>query len=147
MAKSILMDGEDNLIHVPLYYKIKKKGSVRQFKILTDDEGRDLLAKNDPDVEVLNTKWKPQTWQMNTFLIKNSQSYDQVSGAKEFDGLKYRENIFTNCLVEWDMVDEKGQVIPINPKVIGQLPQSIAQALVRKYDDLLVIDEEEQKKT
>ena len=147
MAKSVLLDGDENLIHIPLYYKVKKKGNIRQYKILTEEEGKSLLAASDADVEVLNTKWKPQTWQLNTFLIKNSTSYDQVSASKEFDFQKYRENVFAHCLVEWDMVDDKGQIIPVSPKVVGQLPHTIAHALVKKYDELLAIDEEEQKKT
>ncbi len=147
MARSILLDGDEHLIHIPLYYKIKKKGNIRQFRILTEDEGKELLAKGDAEVEVLNTKWKPQTWQLNTFVVKNSTSYDQASGDRTFDGIKYRENIFANCLVEWDMVDDKNQVIAINPKTIGQLPHVIAKALVGKYDEVMTIDEEEQKKT
>jgi hypothetical protein len=147
MAKSVLMDGDSDFINIPLYYKVKaNKSGVRQFKILSDEEGKEILSKNPVEVEVLNTKWKPQTWQMNNFLLKNSTTYDQVTGSKEFDFAKYQENLFSNCLAAWDMTDEKNETIPINPKTIGQLPHSIAQALIRKYDASLTMDEEEMEK-
>jgi hypothetical protein len=147
MANSILLGGNESLIHIPLYYKIKlNKYGVRQFKVLDEDEAKKLLEKPESGVEILNTKWKPQTWQMNNHLLKNSTSYDQASGTHQIDFTKYQDNVFTNCLVEWDMIDEKGQPIPVNPKTVGMLPSSIAQSLIRKYDSSLNIDEEEQGK-
>lgn len=144
MSQSILMEGNETLIHIPLYFKIKiNKYSVRQFKILDDEEGKKLLNQEGSGVEVLNTKWKPQTWQMNNFLLKNSTTYNQANGNNEVDFAKYQSNVFDNCLAEWDMVDEKGQPIPVSPKTIGMLPTTIAHALIRRYDSSLTIDEEE----
>lgn len=148
MPSSILLSGNESLINIPLYYKIKEnKHGVRQFKVLTEEEGRSLLEKQEKGVEVLNTKWKPQTWQMNNYLLKNSTSYDQASGTQQIDFTKYQDNVFTNCLIDWDMFDEKGQPIPVNPKTVGQLPSAIAQALIRRYNDSLTVDEEEQGKS
>lgn len=144
MANSILLEGNENLIHIPLYYKIKtNRFGVRQFKVFDDEEGRKLLEKAEPDVEVLNTKWKPQTWQMNNFLLKNSTSYDQASGSQQLDFTKYQDNVFTNCLVEWDMIDAKNQPVPVGSKTIGMLPSVIAQSLMRRYESSLRIDEED----
>jgi len=146
MANSILLSGNENLISIPIYYKSKvNKYGVRQFKILTDDIGRMEIENKEGGVEVLNTKWKPQTWQMNNFLLKNSTAYDQASGTHQIDYVRYQDNVFMNCLVEWDMVDDKGQPIPVNPKMVGMLPSSIAQSLVRKYDASMQIDEDELK--
>lgn len=144
MAESILMQGEDSLVHIPLYYRVRKnKNGSRRFQILEDDEGKLLLDKENSDVQCLNTKWKPQTWSMNNNLLKSATAYNQATGSQDIDFTKYQENVFSTCMADWDMVDGKEQPIPVNEQTIGLLPANIAQALIRKYDKSLTLDEEE----
>ena len=148
MAKSILLDGQESLIDIPLYYKVRtNKYGVHNFQILSDEEGKKAAAQEESDIETLNTRWRPQTWQMNNHLMKHSTSYNQASGTQDIDFQKYRDNVVTECLVEWDMVDPNGQAIPVSEKTIGQMPSVIVNELIRRYDQAMTYNEEEQEKS
>lgn len=147
MPNSILIGGDEDLIHIPLYFQIKKnKHGIRQFRIYKEDEAKNLMEKEDHKIEVLNTKWKPQTWQLNTHLLKNSTTYNQATGQNDIDFTKYQDNLFSTSLIEWDMVDDKNNPIPVSPTTIGQLPVAIAIELIRLYQNSTSLDEDEIKK-
>lgn len=148
MSESILLSDEEDLIHIPIYYRVKKnKNQVRQFKVYNDEEGKKAVEDKEEGIKVLNTKWKPHAWKIDGFLQKSSTSYDQASGQNQFDYIKYRENVLSNCLIEWDMTDAKGQVIPVSQKALDYLPNVIALALFLRYESSNVMDEEEVKKS
>ena len=148
MSKSMLLDGEEALIHIPIYFKEKKnKHGHRSFVILNEADGKKSLVEENSGVDVLNTKWKPQTWQMNNHLFKNSTSYNQATGSQDIDFTKYRNNIINECMIEWDMVDGKGAIIPVNAQSIGLLPANIVNELIKQYDSMMQVDEEEQGKS
>ena len=148
MPKSMLLDGENSLIHIPIYFKEKKnKHGHHYYAILDEDEGKKKQTVENSGVDVLNTKWKPQTWQMNNHLLKHSTSYNQATGSQDIDFTKYRDNIISECMTDWDMVDDKGAPIPVNPKTVGLLPANIVNELIRRYDGIMQLDEEEQGKS
>lgn len=147
MSNSILLGGDEDLIHIPLYFQVKRNAhGVRQFKIYEEEEAKKLMESEGHEIEVLNTKWKPQTWQLNSHLLKNSTSYNQATGQNDIDFNKYQDNLFNTSLVEWDMVDGNGKNIAVSPTTIGQLPISIASELIKLYQESTSIAEEELKK-
>lgn len=145
---SLISSGsEDNLIHIPVYYREKKNKAGQTFiQIVDDKKAKEALDKEDKTLKIINTKWKPQTWQMYNLLINSSQSYNNLTGQNEFDGQKYQDNIFKNCLAEWDITDETGTPLPPSPQVLDQLPMHVARALIQKYDAFISMDEEDSKK-
>lgn len=147
MKKSLLIKDEEDLINISIYYKIKKnKFGFTNFKILKDEEGKKLLEKNDDTVGVLNTKWACPSWKISNRITRSSTYYNPADGMQRVDITKYRENVFKTCLREWD-VEENGEVVPINEETIGQLPNSIAEELLSRYDKVSLPDEEEEKKS
>jgi hypothetical protein len=147
MAKSLLIKDEENLIHITLYYQLKKsKSGYLQFKILSEEEGKKLLEKKDETVDVLNTKWSIPTWKITNKVMRASTYYNPADGSQRLDPTKYRDNIFRTCLKEWDIQDDSGNVVPINEENIGQLPTSVAEELLRKYDNSTSSSEAEEKK-
>ena len=148
MAKSLLIRDEENLIHITLYYQLKKnKSGYVQFKILSEEEGKKLLDKKDETVDVLNTKWAIPTWKISNKVMRASTYYNPADGSQRLDPTKYKDNIFRTCLKEWDIQDESGTVIPINEESIGQLPNSVAEELLNRYDESTSPSESDEKKS
>lgn len=156
MASRLLLDGEDNLITIVLHYREKKnKHGNRQFSIVSEKEYEKIIKQEEirraageefeNDLQTLETKWKPQTWQTNNSLLKQSMTYNKVSGTSELDWSAYQQNVFAFCLNSWDVEDEKGNPVPPTIENVGMLPSNIARALIESYDDALSVDDDEKK--
>lgn len=77
MAKSLLINSEETLINIPVYFKRKKnKSNCLIFVIYTEEEGKKKMQEGDKEVEILNTKWLPQTWSSSTQITKMSTVYN-----------------------------------------------------------------------
>jgi len=156
MASQLLLDGEDNLITIVLHYREKKnKYGNRQFSIVDEKEAEKIIKEEEKRVEAgekleselgsIKTKWKPQTWQTNNSLLKQSMTYNKVSGTSELDWSAYQQNVFAFCLNSWDVTDGAGNPVPPTIENIGMLPSNIARSLIESYDEALSVDDEEKK--
>jgi len=146
MAKMLFSKNEE-LITITLYYKVQtNKFGVRQYKILEEDEAKTRISEGDKNVDILSSKWLIPTWKSNSHLIRSSTFYNPSDGQNKVDWSKYQDNVFKNCLKEWDIVDENNVDVPINTDTIGSLPVVIASALLNKYESSLALEEEDQKK-
>mgnify|MGYP001160049574 CR=1 FL=1 len=146
MPSNLLIDGQEDLIEIKLFYRVKKNNAgVRQFVVLDEEKGKKAIEDGDDSVDCLVTKWSPQTWQMNNNLLKQSMTYNKISGNNEVDFSRYQDNVFRYCLKEWDVTDKDGSPIPPTPENVGQLPAAVAQALIRLYDSTITVDQEEKK--
>ena len=147
MAKMLLVKEDDNTVFISIYYQAKKnKFGTVMYKILTEEEGKKAIEKKDASVDVLNTKWAVPTWKITTNIVRSSTYYNPADGTQRLDPTKYRDNIFRACLKEWDITDEAGVPIPLNADSIGQLPNVVAEELLRKYDQSTESDEIDEKK-
>lgn len=156
MASQLLLDGEDNLITIVLHYKQKKnKYGNRQFSIIEEAKAEKIIKEEaarkeageefESSLESIETKWKPQTWQTNNSLLKQSMTYNKVSGSSELDWSLYQQNVFAFCLNSWDVTDGNGSPVPPTIENVGMLPSNIARALIESYDEALSVDDEEKK--
>ena len=146
MPKTFLVKNED-LITIVLFFKSKiNKFGVRQYKIVDEDEAKQLIAKNDTSIDTLTTKWVVPTWQLNTSLLRQSTFYNPSDGSNKLDWAKYQDNLFKTCLKEWDISDEEGNVVPVSSESIGNLPSVIATALLQAYESSISMEEDERKK-
>tara|TARA_B100001778_G_scaffold334404_1_gene345620 strand:+ start:14240 stop:14692 length:453 start_codon:yes stop_codon:yes gene_type:complete len=149
MANQLLLGGDDDLIVIELHYQVKKnKHGQRQFRILSDEDVEKMPKPKEGEekaYETLETKWRPQTWQTNNELLKNSMSYNKVSGGSELDWSAYQQNVFRYCLSAWNVTDGEGRPVPPSIENVGMLPSNVARALIQRYDEALMIDEDEKK--
>lgn len=135
------------MVSIPLYYRITDGPyDNMQFQILAREEGKKAVEKGDSSVEVLNTKWRANSWQLTNVLMQSSLSYNPQTGQHEVDLTKYQDNMLKSCLVEWDLTDEGDQAIPVTPEALDDLPPEIAKGLIRVYDRSNLVDEGEIKK-
>jgi hypothetical protein len=147
MAKSLLVKEEQGLILVEMYYQVKKtKQGYVSHRILTEEEGKKLIERGDPSVDVLHTKWVTPTWKISNKIMRSSTYYNPADGTQRLDPTKYRDNIFKTCLKEWDIQDDNGNIVPINDETIGMLPNPVAEELLKRYDKSTVSDETDEKK-
>lgn len=146
MAKK-LFSAKEELVTIALYYKTKtNKYNISQYKVLDEETAKEALSKGDKNVDAIITKWSIPTWKSNSVLLRSSTFYNPTDGSNKIDWSKYEENIFRNCLKEWDVVDENGNPIPVNIDTIGMLPPTIATALLALYDKVISLEDEDTKK-
>ena len=146
MAKMLFSKNEE-LITITVYYRVKtNKFGVRQYKILEEEEAKTAISNGDKDVDILTSKWAVPTWKSNSHLIRSSTFYNPSDGQNKVDWSRYQDNIFKNCLKEWDVFDENNTIVPINADTIGSLPVVVASALLDKYEKSLSLEEEDRKK-
>jgi len=147
MAKSLLVKG-DELVTITVFYQSKQnKFGIRQFKILEEQAAKDLLAKGSTDIDSITTKWTVPTWHTNNYLVRSSTFYSPSEGLNKLDFSKYQDNLFKTCLKEWDIEDDEGKIVSLNPDTIGSLPTVIANALLDKYDNCLRLEDDDKKKS
>lgn len=146
-----LLNANQN-IHIPLYYTEKKsdKGFVK-IVVLDDDKAQEMIEDDETkgDVQVLNTQWKTLTWKEQNDITKQSLK-DSGPGFADsgvnIDGFLYRDLRIKHCLKDWDLTDDDGQEIPCTPEKIDDLPSEVVFSLVSKYDDIVLLGEDEEKK-
>lgn len=147
MPKDVLVE-EDQTVNIIIYYRCKTNvHNIRQYKILSEEEGKDLISKNASGVDSITTVWSIPSWKPNIDLQRRSTFYSPQDGTSKMDWSKYQEYTFHSCLKKWDIQDKDGNPVPVNPENIGKLPTIIANALLDKYDKCLLIEDEERKKS
>ena len=136
-------------IHIPLYYMEKElQDGVTKTVILEDDDAKKMLEDEEKKdkVEVLNTNWKTLNWKEQNEITKKATIYDQMSGMQDIDVFDFRDKRIKTCLVSWDLKDESGRDVPVDPNVIDMLPSEVVLTLANKYDSLITLTKEDEKK-
>ncbi len=138
-----------NKIHIPLYYKIvKNRKGLEVVIVLDEDEAKKILAddKKSKEVNILNTYWNSLSWGEFKKIQSASIEINQVTGLREVNLPKFNDYKVKTCLKEWDLKDDKGQLLPVNEKNIEDLPLSVIGKLLDLYQESSEGVEEEQKK-
>ena len=144
-----LLVQEQDLINIIVHYTVAtNKFNCKFVKVLDENNAKELLSTPEgaAKVKMLNTKWKPQTWQAQNELFANSTVYNPSNGAAEVNWSKFRDSQLKQCLVDWDLTDDSGRAVPVTADNINMLHASVANALSNKYAEATSLDEEEQKK-
>ena len=146
-----LIRKEPQKISIPLYYT--EKTNAKGFTKIIVLEEKDALKKMEtPEkkklVQVLNTEWKTLNWKEQTEITKQSTVHGNMPDGSDtyFDYYKYRDLRIKKCLFNWDMKDEMGNPIPVNPQNIDILDPEVVSTLISKFDEITSISPEEEKK-
>ena len=118
------------LIPVDLYYKMSEVGlrvdTASTFKTLTEEEQKTYSK--------LSLKLRPMHWKMYNTLQKESLVDTGSGTADTINWVLYKEKKLHAIIVGWDLVDEKGAPVPVNPETIGSLHPMIPEMILREYD-------------
>jgi len=127
-------DEKEDLIDISIYYK--KNG--RHYEACSK---KVFLEKNSEDrskYQELNVKMKNLTWgiynELQDFLLDGNYK-------------KYKENKLKTLMVQWDAKKNgENDTIPITSKVIEDLSPEIAEEILSSYDDIMFVDEKEERR-
>jgi hypothetical protein len=158
-----IINQQPQQIEIPLYYEERLvRGTNRIVLIKNDEKGKERMEQQeeaikqkqgnnekildtDRPVKVLNTKWKDLSWGDQNRITRQSER-STAEGSFALDYFTFRDMRLKTCLVDWDMTDDKGKKIPVNPQIIDQLPPDVVIALVEKFDAIISISTEENEK-
>ena len=157
----ILLDPSKQFISIEIFYVeevLKHGNSIFHFIRSADDlaewkskgyvvEGEaasvspttpSMEAKQTPDklISKLITHWTKPIWKDQNIIISRSLKTTATGDGtvNELDGVKYRDLKLKMCLKKWNLTDEKGQVIPVEPQIIDMLEPVVAQELLSNFE-------------
>jgi hypothetical protein len=146
-----LIKKEPQKVNIPLYYLEKKLSNGFNKIIILDDT--DALKKMEDeklkkDVLVLNTEWKVLNWKEQNEITKSSTKHGSMGDGADtfFDYYLYRDSRLKRCLSGWDLKDDAGIPVMVTPQNIDLLPPEVVLALLNKFDTLISISPDEEKK-
>lgn len=138
---------DNDVIDIVIFYK--KLGrtyvtySEKDFNVDEKIEDKDKYKKITVSMKIL-------TWNLYNDLQDAASVFDPMEGRNKFNFRKYKEEKLKRLIVKWDATtaDKDGNQIPVpvNDKNILSLAPSIAETLLSDYDDLSIMDTEEEKK-
>ena len=132
---------EKDVIELSLRYR--KRGhdyeayTSKEFKALKLDEEK---AKK---YDVVHLKARPLTWGLYNELQEAAMIISE-SGDRQFNYKLYKENRLKRLLIEWDAKDKDGKTVIVNEKTIAHLSPVIAEAILRAYDEVSYVGEDEE---
>ena len=139
---------DDAVIEFKIYYK----GPDKKYDAFTESELK-LELKNAKMTEIekealkiLNVKMKELTWGMyNDFQEQAMVDDGSGTGNRYFNFKRYKEHRLKTLIAGWDALDENNKPIPVSDKIIGRLAPSIAEAILRAYDEMAYLTDGEEK--
>lgn len=135
---------DSELTEVKVYYK---KFRANIYKVHTQKE-MDKLALDEEKkktYKILTAKMKELTWGLYNELQELSIMEGQFGNEQRFNYRAFKEGRLKRLLVSWDAEDSKGTKITINDNSLAKLVPDVAEALLRAYDEISVLSEEESK--
>ena len=146
-----LIKKEPQKVNIPLYYMEKKLSNGFNKIIILEDA--DALKKMEDeklkkDVLILNTEWKVLNWKEQNEITKSSTNHGSMGDGSDtyFDFYRYRDSRLKRCLSSWDLKDDAGTPVMVAPQNIDYLPPEVVLALLSKFDTLISISPDEEKK-
>lgn len=133
---------DDDVFDVKVYYRKNKN----RYMAYTEKDYKDLPEEEKTKCSVLSIRAKNMSWGLYNQL-QDDAMVDNGSGERQFNFRAYKENRLKNLIKEWDAKDKDGKPVPINEKSIAHLSPAIAETILRAYDDVSLLSEEESGKS
>ncbi len=122
----------DELIEIKIKYAELTTKNGRTVTITDEKELEKHKAKIKEYKEIV-TNWQEPNWKENNAMVFESLEINPLTGQKEQDWIKFTSINLEKCLKAWDLKDEKGNLIPLNPENIGKLNPQIATKLIQQF--------------
>lgn len=133
---------EDDYIDINIYCKKSKY----RYIALTEKEYKDLNTEEQKKFEVLTVKMKALTWGLFNVLQDEAMAED-AKGEQRFNYRIYKENRLKKLIKEWSAKDANGKPIPVNENMIAHLAPPIAESILRAYDEITTLGDDEEGKS
>lgn len=132
---------DDDIMEIKIYYRKNRN----RYIAYTEKDYKDVSNEEKAKCSTLSLKTKNLTWGLYNQL-QDDAMVDTGSGERQFNFRAYKENRLKNLIKEWDAKDKDGKPVPINEKSISHLAPSVAETILRAYDDESLLGEEEEGK-
>ena len=139
---------DEELLTMVIYYK--KSG--RHYSVYNEAKFNESPFTDDEkgEYQKLTIKARPLTWGLYNELQESAMVEDHL-GNRKWNYKVYKENKLRNIIVKWDaqMKNEEGETVkaPVNAKTISKMSPDVAEVILNTYDQMTLIDEEEEKKS
>ena len=131
---------DDDVVEIKIYYRKKKY----QYESLTEKEYEEFKdEEKKKKYEVLTLKLRSLSWQLYNQLQEDAIDYD--GDNRRWNIKKYKENKLKKTIKEWSAKNDKGEPVPVNERSIFSLAPPIAESILRAYDEITILGEEEEK--
>lgn len=132
---------EKSLIDIQVFWKKVKY----RYEAYTEKELKKLKLKDDEikKFTALNLKAMLLTWEVYNQL--QEEATEDNGSERKWNFKKYKESRLIKLFKEWDAKNEKGEPVPLNEANLKHLAPPIAEAILRAYDELSFMTEEEEK--
>lgn len=132
---------ENELVEINVYCKKIKT----RYIAITESEYKQLNDEDKKKYELLTVKMQELTWGLFNQL-QDSAMVSNSEGDSKFNYRIYKENRLKKLIKEWNAKDSNGKSIPVNDNMISHLAPSIAETILKSYDEITYIGEEEEGK-
>ena len=133
---------DDDVMELKVYYRKNKN----RYMAYTEKDYKDITEEEKAKCSVLSLKAKNLNWGLYNQL-QDDAMVDNGNGERQFNFRAYKENRLKNLIKEWDAKDKDGKPVPINEKTIAHLSPAVAETILRAYDDVSLLSEEESGKS
>lgn len=138
---------DQELLKIVVYYKKEGRHYIAYGE---KDFNKTVLQEDQDKYDQLKIDAKPLTWGLYNDLQESAMIPDEL-GNRRWNYKVYKENKLRKIISSWDaqMTKEDGSKVkaPVNPQVIGKMAPEIAEVILNTYDQMTLIDEEEEKKS
>ena len=137
-----------NLINVKLFYREENISGYDKIFIVSKDEVEKMTEeeRKEKKIEVLNTHWKPLSWQERNNINHEAEVRGDGVGFGQVDYNIWRDLRVKHCLKEWDIKDEDGKDVPCNPDTINRIDALILDAILTEFEKVTSVELEEEVK-
>lgn len=134
---------DDDVVEIKIFYKKSKR---KQYIALTEKEFEILNGQEKKGYSSLSLKMKELTWGLHNALQEDAM-VDNGLGERSFNYKIWKENKLRKLIKEWDAKDKDGKAALVTEQTIAHLSPNIAEAIIKAYDDIFLLGEEEEKKS
>jgi hypothetical protein len=139
---------DEELLAIVVYYK-----KVGRHYIVYNDAVFNAIGLSEDEkakFQSLTVQARQLTWGLYNDLQETAMVADNL-GNRKWNYKVYKENKLRSIIVKWDATtkDEEGKIVkvPVSPKMISKMSPDIAECILNTYDQMTLIDEEEEKKS
>ncbi len=132
---------DDSTMDVKVYWRKAKN----RYDAYTEKElkGLNLKEEDKKKYTLLNLKGAELTWELYNQLQEDAM--EDSGGERRWSFKKYKESKLKKIFKEWDAKNAKGELVPLNEKNLMHLAPPIAETILRAYDEIAFLSEEEEK--
>ena len=139
---------DNDVVDIIVYYrKLNRNFVAHSEKSFKEDV---LTEVEKSKFKKLTVTMKVLSWGLFNELQEISSVYDMNASRNVFNIKRYKEEKLKMLIVKWDAttVNKEGVVTPVqvSEKAILSLSPSIAEVILNSYDEVSILDDEEEKK-